>query len=196
MSVHGEGFETFSQVGQTVAGCIQIRVIDLFRISGKDHFCSFAGAADNGFDLMGCQILGFIHNDELPGNASAADVCQGFQFQFPAPAQFFNFFADQSFLIGFARVHQIFQIVKNGLHPDTEFFILVPGQIPDVIPHGDHRAGNQDPFIDRIFDDLLQRGRHCQKGFAGTGLSHQRNHLYIRIHQKSKRHTLFFAAGV
>ncbi|OQA77346.1 MAG: Outer membrane protein assembly factor BamA [Lentisphaerae bacterium ADurb.Bin242] len=131
----------------------------------------------------------------VPFNEGPYDKIERFQFQFSGAAELFDFAPDQIGVLLFSAVEQVVEVVENGLHPDADFFILVAGEVADVVAEGDDRAGDQDPFIVFLLDRLFEGGRQSEKGFSGSGLSHQGNHLDDGVHEEHERHALFLAAG-
>ncbi|MOA49058.1 hypothetical protein D3C78_1718930 [compost metagenome] len=69
-------FEAFHQISQTIAGGIQIGMVDLLRVTKQYNFTTFSDPRHDGFHLMTRQILGFIHNNELSWNGAASYISQ------------------------------------------------------------------------------------------------------------------------
>ena len=57
-------------IDKPVGLTVQIGLVYLLNITGKHHFCTFAGTGDDGLNLMWGQVLGFI--DNTVGFAQAA----------------------------------------------------------------------------------------------------------------------------
>jgi len=67
-------FNPFHQITQAIGRGVQIRVVDLFRVSGEDDLAAPAHPGKDGLDHMGAEILAFIANNELAGDAAAPDI--------------------------------------------------------------------------------------------------------------------------
>ena len=63
-----------SEMRQTVRPLVQIRLVDLENISGKDHLGAFSGTGDYGLDLMRRQILGLVDYEERLSETSTPDI--------------------------------------------------------------------------------------------------------------------------
>ena len=68
--------EPLHRVAQAVAGGVEVGVVDLVRVAGEDDLGAFAGAADDGLDLVRREVLGLVDDHELAGDRAAADVGQ------------------------------------------------------------------------------------------------------------------------
>ena len=86
---------------------------------------------------MGSQVLRLVDDDELVRDTASADISQRFEFKFAGPDQFVDLPLDR--FPAFFRVEKIIQIVVDRLHPDTQFFIFVAGEIADVFAEGNNR---------------------------------------------------------
>ena len=62
-------------IDKPVGLTVQIGLVYLLNITGKHHFCTFAGTGDDGLNLMWGQVLGFI--DNTVGFAQAAPADKG-----------------------------------------------------------------------------------------------------------------------
>ena len=77
-------FKFLNGKGQPVGIGIEIWIIDLLGIAGKDNFSTLTHTADNGFNFMGGEVLGSIDNHKLMGNTASANLGEGFQHHFSA----------------------------------------------------------------------------------------------------------------
>ena len=75
MGVQGMLTDAVDEIGEAVRLCIQVGGINLVDIAGKYDFCALAGPGDDGFHLVGGQVLGFINNKADIRQASATDEC-------------------------------------------------------------------------------------------------------------------------
>src|SRR5262249_40890479 len=66
--------EAIYDVHQAVVGGIDVRIVDLKWIAGENDFRVVPYPGDDCLDLVRGQILRFVHDDELVGDTSPADV--------------------------------------------------------------------------------------------------------------------------
>ena len=66
---------TVYHIDKSIGLTVQIGLVYLLNITGKHHFCTFAGTGDDGLNLMWGQVLGFI--DYSVGFAQAAPTDKG-----------------------------------------------------------------------------------------------------------------------
>ncbi|MNC20748.1 hypothetical protein D3C75_687110 [compost metagenome] len=139
----GDGLllEALHHIGQTVAGGIQIRMVNLMRVSQQHNLAALPYPRDNGFHLVAGEILGFIDDNKLARDGPAADIGQGLHLN---TAQSGQHLVDVPRLLG---IEEILQIIIDRLHPRAELLILFPGQIADILAHWNHRAGNQQLLV-------------------------------------------------
>ena len=198
MAVNGQLLQPLHRIGQPVTAGIEIRVVDLIRITGQHHFRPLAGPADDGLDLMRGEVLRLIDNHKLAGNRPAPDIGQGLQFHHVVLQQLFHLQARAIILPVLRRLaaaHEKGEVVKNGLHPVRQFFVLVAGHIAQVLAERNDRPGDKDLFIALVDNHLFQSSGKGEQGLAGAGLAHQRYNFDTRIKQKFQAHALFLAAG-
>lgn len=62
-------------IDKSIGLTVQIGLVYLLNITGKHHFCAFAGTGDDGLNLMWGQVLGFI--DNTVGLTQAAPTDKG-----------------------------------------------------------------------------------------------------------------------
>ena len=107
--------ELLDHIGETVAGGINIRVVDLVRVACEDNLRTFTGTRDNRLDLVWSQVLGLVNDHVLLGYRSSTDVGQRLDFKQPQVDQFLV--AAFALAALFHGAQQQFNIVKNRLHP-------------------------------------------------------------------------------
>ena len=61
---------------KAVGPLVQIGLVYLLDISGKDNLCPLSGSGNDSLNLVRCKILRLIYNKEDIGEASAADICK------------------------------------------------------------------------------------------------------------------------
>src|SRR5436190_9495979 len=74
----GNGFcpEAADQEVESIRGGIEVRVIDLVRVAGKDDLSAAANTGDDGLSFERSQVLRLVDDHELVGNAAATNVAQ------------------------------------------------------------------------------------------------------------------------
>lgn len=72
MTVNLLMLQALNRICQAIASCVKIRVVYLARIAGKHFFATFSRPADNGFDLMGRNVL--------PRNGTSPDITERLEF--------------------------------------------------------------------------------------------------------------------
>ena len=124
------------------------------RVSCQYDLGSFSGPGDDRFHFMRSQILGFIHEQVLIGDAPTPDVGQGFHHQ-KSPFDQFLVSAGRMASSGFWIADKEFQVIKNRLHPRCEFFLRVSGKIAQIPSHRENRPGDQHPGIEILSQHQL-----------------------------------------
>ena len=64
---------TVYHINKPIGLTVQIGLVYLLNITGKHHFCTFAGTGDDGLNLMRSQVLGFINNTVGLAQTAPAD---------------------------------------------------------------------------------------------------------------------------
>lgn len=64
----------FDQVTQPIGLAVQIRVVNLKNVAGKNHFGPLSGPGDNRFDFMWGEVLGFVDDEKSLHDAAPADI--------------------------------------------------------------------------------------------------------------------------
>ena len=67
-------FQLLYEMAQSIAAGVQVGIVDLLGVAGQNDFRVLANARDERLYHVGGKILSFVANDELPGNAPAADI--------------------------------------------------------------------------------------------------------------------------
>src|SRR5207245_9676802 len=68
--------ELLDGVAETVAGKVEVGMIDLVRVAGENHLGPLAGTADTGLDLVRGQVLRLIHDDQLLRYGTSPNLAQ------------------------------------------------------------------------------------------------------------------------
>ena len=87
MASQALALEALHQPGEAIALGIYIGIVDLVGVAREHEFGSFPHTGDDGFHLMGREVLGLIHHHVLAGDGATADVADGFHFQQSHPLQ-------------------------------------------------------------------------------------------------------------
>ena len=135
----------------------------MVRIAREDDFGTLAGAGENGFDFVGGEVLGFVHNQKLFGNRTTPNESEWFDLQEPLAD---HFFVAAPPVFGLAPAvlgaKDEVKVIVEGLHPGIEFFGYIPRQVANIPPHGNDGAGNQQPRVEPIIGHLLHPGSNGQ----------------------------------
>jgi len=183
-------FQSLHKIGQSVAAGIQIGMIDLFGITGENNFCAFSDARKQRFDHMRREILRFIANDELAGNAPSPDVGERLHFQqSPLPQMI-----DYRVLFVFIA-EQKFNIIINGLHPGTQFLFTRTGKITQIVADRHDGARHQKAAIAFLFYDFFQTDGQRQKRFSRARTADDGCHLDVVVQQQFQGEALFLVLG-
>src|SRR5262249_50058637 len=138
---------------EPVGGDVDVRIVDLKRIAGEDDFGPFARARDDGFHFVRRQVLGFVDDHVLLGQAATPDVRQRLDFDLAALEQILKI----RNATALARAEQQeLQIVEDRLHPRTELLLNVAGQITEIAPQRDYGTADEQARIPAIFDRTFE----------------------------------------
>ena len=77
--------ELVAKVREAVGVEVQIGLVYLVDVSGKDYLGALSGAGDDGLDLVRGEVLGLVYDEEDVAEAAAADIGQRVDYQFFAP---------------------------------------------------------------------------------------------------------------
>ena len=161
------------EVRQAVGLGVQVGRIDLEDVSGKDNFRVFPRPRYDGFDFMGSQVLGFVHDKKDVGQGSATNISEGLDDQFFLVDQLGDFL---KLLVCFLKlVLDKLQVVPKRLHIGVELGLDVARQVADVLVGQGHDRPCQENLL--VFPTLLECSRQGEEGFAGTGYTLDRHQL-------------------
>ena len=196
-----QAFHALRGIREAVRGRVQVRVVYLVRVAREDDLGILADAADDRLDLVGRQVLGLVNDDELVGDAPAADVGQGLEFQRPGVDEVRDAFVHAPVAALLPRrdvplrPQNVGQVVEDRLHPLPEFLLFRARQVPDVLAERDDRPRDQQFLVPLLHQHLLHAAGDGQERLAGAGGAHQRHQAHGIEHQQFDRHPLLRVAG-
>lgn len=146
----------------------EIEMIDLVDIASEDDFSPLLGPGEDGFDLMGSQVLGLIDDLIHFPEAAASNINQGFNGQiFPVE----HLLQTLKHLTLFGKlIANDAQIVIKRLHIRLDFRLDISRQVLDIlIGKRDHRTGEQN--LAKLLPALQGRsqGKQCLAGARLAG---------------------------
>ena len=167
---------------------IDVWIVNLCGISRENDFAAVADARDGGFHFQRRQILGFVDDDELIRNATAADVCQRFDGYFGAGHHVVR---QRSRRHAAVLAADEFKRVIDGLHPWFHLFGEVARKVAEVAADRHGWTEDEQFLIAVVAEDLLEAGGDGEKRFAGSCLARERDEFDSFVQECVKREDLF-----
>ena len=177
-------FEPIHHISQATRALGQIWRINLGDITQADNLGARTGTGHQRLDLFGSQILGFINNDKLVDEGTAAHKVERLDLDLGADQVLGSCPTPVATII--VGLVEYFQIVVKGAHPWRHFFFFGTRKKTDIFTDR-HRDPGDDDY-------LGQTSSQCQQGFAGTGLTEQGHKIAFRVHEQIERKILFAIA--
>ena len=110
---------------------IEIRIVDLGRIAGEDHFGPLTRTGNNRLHFMRSQVLRFVDDHIHLRERTAADV--GDSFHLDLLALHDEFQSSRPISLSACSRAEEFEVVIDRLHPMVELFFFSPRQIADIL---------------------------------------------------------------
>ncbi len=185
--------EVFREEAEPVGGGVHIGVVNLVRIAREHDLGAFARAGEDGLDLVGREVLGFVHDEVLLGDGAAADVGEGLDAQV---ARLFELSGRHGGAA--AQLHvggdDEFEVVVDGLHVGPQLLVHIAGQVAEVAAHGHDGSAHEQFVVALVIHDLLQARGDGEQRLARAGLAQQGDDLDGFIHEQFQRELLFAVA--
>jgi len=179
--------QPFNEIGQTVAACVQVGVVNLFRIAGENDLGPLTNASHEGLNHVGRKILSFITDHKLLGNRSSPNIGQGLHFQDSPSSPVLQHIG------GILTIPQKeLKIIVNGLHPGPQFVLLSAGEETQIVAHGGYRTSDKESAVGVLFDNLFESHGEGKEGLSRPGAPNKGNDLDLIIQQELEGKPLFF----
>src|SRR5690554_766898 len=185
-----EGLEALGHVGQARAQGAQVRGVNLRQVAQADDFGAVPRPGNDGLDLVRCQVLGLVNNDQAVLKAAAPDVVHGFEVQRYLAEDVIH--AGGHVLIVFMEG---FEVVDNGAQPGLHLLCFGARQKADVFVQPLGGAGGNDAFVHLAGNRHLDAGGQGQNGFARAGGTGQVHQVDVRVQQQVQSHGLVDVPG-
>lgn len=183
-----------NEVHKAVARGIEVRVIDLVRVACENDLGVFTRTRDDGFDLVGSEVLCFIDDHVLARDRAATDVGEGFDLQDAKVDEFLV--GTTAAFVCLVEAHQEFNVVKDRLHPRAEFFVESAREVAEIAAHREDRAADEQALVELLVHGGHQARSDGKKGFSCASFSDKRHEFDARVEQEFERKALFFVAGL
>src|SRR5207248_106715 len=184
--------ELVDHVDEAIAGRVHVRIVDLIRVAGDDDLGVVADAGDDRLHLVRRQVLRFVDDDVLVGNAAPADVRQrldGDQSQINQLP-----IAASRLLVRPRKAHQELDVVIDGLHPRVQLLLHRAGKKADVLAERKDGPAHEHLLVDLLLHRLLQACSDGEQRLAGARLPHDGDELDLVVEQEVEREALLLVA--
>ena len=126
-------FETVHGEGESRRGFGEVGRVDLFYVTQTGHLGARPGPGEQGFHLLGRNVLGLVNNDEAVEESASAHEIECAHFD-PAGQQVVGCGAAPC--TAFLGLGKHLQIVGQGTHPGGHFLFFCARQVADILAHG------------------------------------------------------------
>ena len=164
-------------------------MVDLVDVSGEYNFGAFSSPRDDGLDLMGGQVLGFIDDEKDLHDASAANIGQGGDHDLLLIQKFLHAPAVSVATLAVLVALDHRQVVIQRLHVRVQFGLNIARQKTDILVAQGHRWPGDENLA--VITAFFQGGRQGQQGFTGTGLAGDGDQGHLLVGQGIHGKALF-----
>ena len=161
MAIQFFSAQAVDDVGQPVGLLIQVRRVDLTDVAGEDDFGVLACTGDDGLDLMWCEVLGLVDDENHVGQRAAADVGQRGNLNLALRLHVLD--GPCLALVGAKLVLDEVQVVEQRLHVGVDLLLRIAWQKAQIFVAQRHNGAGEDDLVVAVL--LFEGACKCEKGF-------------------------------
>ena len=162
MAVQVFATQPINDVGESIRLLIEVGRVDLTDVARQNDLGVFARPRDDGFDLVGGEVLGLIDDENDIGQRPASDVGQGRNLDFAIPLHVFD--GAVLPLVGPKLALDELQVVKQRLHVGIDLLLCVAWEKAQIFVAEGHDGPGQNDLVEALV--LFECPGQGQQGLA------------------------------